>query len=141
MGQRFKSVLYGQKDFLKYAAAEAHIAQLFYDHGARTLGYETDPLSSVYGIGMNLLVGQLTFGPLAGYMHYKAADANLKKGQTFKEIYSFFETEFGKAASVRMLTSPQFQKADEKLMRCLTLSKKLLILMVLLGYRYDTKPN
>ena len=112
MGQRFKSVLYGQKDFLKYSAVEAPIAQLFYDHGARTLGYETDPLSSIYGIGMNLLVGQLTFGPLAGYMHYKAADANLKKGQTFKEIYSFFETgEFGKAASIAYTHSPQFQKA------------------------------
>ena len=111
MGQRFKSVLYGQKDFLKYAAVEAPIAQVFYDHGARTLGYETDPLSSAYGVGMNLLVGQFTFGPLAGFMHYKAADANLKKGQTFKEIYSFFETgEFGKAASIAYTHSPQFQK-------------------------------
>ena len=112
MGQRFKSVLYGQKDFLKYAVAEAPIAQGFYDHAARDLGYETDPLTSIYGIGMNIAIGQLTFGTLSGFMHYKAADANLKKGQTFKEIYSFFETgEFGKAASIAYTHSPQFQKA------------------------------
>ena len=69
MGQRFKSVLYGQKDFLKYAAAEAPIAQTFYDHGARSLGYETDPLSSAYGVGMNLLLVSL---PLVHFPRFHA---------------------------------------------------------------------